>query len=302
VRMNPSDLPRRGLNSGDLVKLRSRRGTIVLPLLADERVSPMQIDIPMHWGEEFVSGTTPEGEVYAGVNSLTNGAFCPDSKQPELKYAAVAVERADLPWRLWVAGWVDDGREATLRQALRAHMKTFGYAACVPVKGPGDKMGVMFQAASATAISPAQVKALSELLSLKGSQVLSYTDPRRGQRQLQLVGEGDSLRLNALLLVGTHPLSEGLWNLWLTESPIADPRELLRGDGCGSAPIRKAARQVCNCFDVSEPRIRECYAQIKGKPAYRIAELQSQLKCGTSCGSCLPELRRLEREVVALPE
>jgi assimilatory nitrate reductase catalytic subunit len=45
---------------------------------------------------------------------------------------------------------------------------------------------------------------------------------------------------------------------------------------------------VCNCFDVSEDEIgRELAA------ARSLGEIQARLKCGTECGSCLPELRRL---------
>jgi assimilatory nitrate reductase catalytic subunit len=47
-------------------------------------------------------------------------------------------------------------------------------------------------------------------------------------------------------------------------------------------------RVVCNCFDVSEEEIaRELAA------ARPLGEVQARLKCGTECGSCLPELRRL---------
>ena len=34
-------------------------------------------------------------------------AFCPTSKQPELKHAAVKVLRAELPWRLVARAWLD---------------------------------------------------------------------------------------------------------------------------------------------------------------------------------------------------
>jgi assimilatory nitrate reductase catalytic subunit len=45
---------------------------------------------------------------------------------------------------------------------------------------------------------------------------------------------------------------------------------------------------VCNCYDVSEDEIaRELAA------ARPLGEVQARLKCGTECGSCLPELRRL---------
>ena len=45
----------------------------------------------MHWGSQFVAG--------AGVNALTSPAIDPYSKQPELKHAAVKVERYVPAWR-----------------------------------------------------------------------------------------------------------------------------------------------------------------------------------------------------------
>jgi assimilatory nitrate reductase catalytic subunit len=45
-------------------------------------------------------------------------------------------------------------------------------------------------------------------------------------------------------------------------------------------------RTVCNCFDVGESEIDAFLATSRS-----LNELQRQLKCGTNCGSCLPELR-----------
>ncbi|HYN13100.1 MAG TPA: nitrite reductase small subunit NirD [Burkholderiales bacterium] len=64
------------------------------------------------------------------------------------------------------------------------------------------------------------------------------------------------------------------------------------GDGgtvlkdCGL--LAPGGRTVCNCFDVAERDIEAFLAASKS-----LAELQASLKCGTNCGSCLPELRRM---------
>jgi assimilatory nitrate reductase catalytic subunit len=51
---------------------------------------------------------------------------------------------------------------------------------------------------------------------------------------------------------------------------------------------RKRGRIVCNCFDVSAQEIQDELAR-----GCDLAGLQDKLKCGTECGSCLPELKRL---------
>jgi assimilatory nitrate reductase catalytic subunit len=55
-------------------------------------------------------------------------------------------------------------------------------------------------------------------------------------------------------------------------------------------PLARATRGriVCNCLDVSENEIAAKLAQ-----GASMADVQATLKCGTSCGSCLPELKRL---------
>jgi assimilatory nitrate reductase catalytic subunit len=47
-------------------------------------------------------------------------------------------------------------------------------------------------------------------------------------------------------------------------------------------------RIVCTCLDVSESEITTAFAQ-----GADLAGLQARLKCGTECGTCVPELKRL---------
>ena len=62
-------------------------------------------------------------------------------------------------------------------------------------------------------------------------------------------------------------------------------------------PVATVARgrQVCSCFDVGEARITEALGNCGGTPDEQLAQLQSTLQCGTNCGSCLPEVKRLVR-------
>jgi NAD(P)H-nitrite reductase large subunit len=54
------------------------------------------------------------------------------------------------------------------------------------------------------------------------------------------------------------------------------------------AGVASFERAVCTCFRVSESRIRAAVAA-----GATFSALQKDLKCGTNCGSCVPELRRL---------
>ena len=55
-----------------------------------------------------------------------------------------------------------------------------------------------------------------------------------------------------------------------------------------ATPATAAGRAVCACYGVRESEIRAAVAA-----GADLARLQKDLRCGTSCGSCLPELRRL---------
>jgi len=68
---------------------------------------------------------------------------------------------------------------------------------------------------------------------------------------------------------------------------------LLAPIASSATPAAARGRIVCGCYDVSEAEIR---AAVAG--GARLEELQSRLRCGTECGSCVPELRRLVTEAV----
>ena len=287
--MHPQDIARRGLEAGALVRVASRRGPLIVPLRADERVGPQRAWLPMHWGSEFLGG---RGQL--GINALTQPAYCPDARQPELKFAAVRVEPVSLPWRVFGAAWVRPGEGAALRAQLRVLMAQAEYACCLP--GPANEAleGWSLELAFAEPPPAPVVQALSTVLQLNGVGVLRYADGRRGRsRSLRLDGEGAETRLQALLRVGEG--SEGAWldALWSGRAAVAPfGRRLLAPDA--EQPAAPASPQVCNCFDVREDAIAACLQrQPEGSPEARLAALQGELRCGTQCGSCLPALRRL---------
>src|SRR6185295_7661168 len=132
VQMHPQDMTRRLLKEGDLVHVTSKRGSIVLPVQASAEVGLSQAFIAMHWGSEYLSGISSTGEALAGVNALTTSAYCPSSKQPELKHAAVKILKAELPWTLLGVAWLPAQQALDVRKQLQALMARFPFASCVP--------------------------------------------------------------------------------------------------------------------------------------------------------------------------
>lgn len=54
--LHPDELQRQHLHAGDLVTLKSRRGSVIVALASDDSVRPGQAFLPMHWGDRFLKG------------------------------------------------------------------------------------------------------------------------------------------------------------------------------------------------------------------------------------------------------
>ena len=295
VEMNAQDLTRLRLNEGDLVHVTSRRGSVVLPVRASDQVAATQAFIGMHWGEEFLSGSSSTGSRLHGVNALTTPTFCPKSKQPEFKHAAVKVLKAELPWRLLGMAWLPDDEVIAAREQLKSLMGAFAYASCVPFGR--DRGGVLFRAAGYEAPPDDLVIQLEGMLGLGGAEVLHYADKRRGQRRtMRLARAGDQTRLEGFVLAGDTSAESWVKPLLQDELPAQAYGRLLLVPGA-RAPVAVQARgrQVCTCFNVTEPEILGTLQGCQGSPDQQLAQLQGSLKCGTNCGSCIPELKRLVR-------
>ncbi len=299
IELHPQDLLRHKLLSGDLVRIRSRRGELVLPVAASESVRPAQAFVAMHWGDEYVGGQARDGAALAGVNALTTSAHCPVSKQPELKHAAVRIESAGLPWRLVAAAWLPAGEALHLRERLRALMPSFGYASALPFgREPDGSVGVVFRAGHVEPVHATLLQAVESALGLSGARVLRYADPRRGQhRAIRLedsVGDADDARLQAFVLAGDVRAEAWVLPLWRDEQPArAFGARLLAANATPPAALVSRGAQVCSCFDIGEAQIVEALARIGGSAEMRLARVQEELRCGTNCGSCKPALRVL---------
>ncbi|WP_295637839.1 nitrate reductase [uncultured Methylibium sp.] len=301
IELHPQELARRGWADGQLLHVTSRRGSIVLPVRGSEAVQPAQAFVAMHWGEEFVSGRSAMGVPLAGINALMPSSYCPQSKQPELKHAAVKLLKAELPWQLVAAAWLPEDEALQALQALRALMPAFDYAHCVPFgREPHARgvVGVLLRAAAQEAAAPEMLAQVEALLGIAGPQALRYVDRKHGQHRAMrvLAGEHGNARLEAFVLAGDVRAEAWIKALLTDELPAqAYGRALLQPGAKAPIAVAPRGRQVCSCFDVGEPQILETLSRAEGPPDARLAQLQAALKCGTNCGSCLPALRGLVR-------
>jgi len=305
LQMNAQDMVRRLLKEGDLVHVTSKRGSLVVPVQASPEVGMSQAFMAMHWGGEYLSGQSSSGAPLAGVNALTTSAFCPSSKQPELKHAAVKILKAELPWSLVAMAWLPEGEALAAREQLKALMAAFPFASCVPFSNntpladrSGERCGVLFRAAGHEAPADDLLATLERALGLGGADTLRYADRKKGQRRTaQLVRAGEHTTLAGFLLAGDTSAEAWISTLLKDALPAqAYGRLLLLPGARPPVAVQSRGQVVCSCLNVTDQAIdAHLQARPPGGSDEALASLQHTLKCGTQCGSCVPELKRRVR-------
>lgn len=278
--MHPCDMRHRGLRSGDLVRVSNARGELAVRVIERPGLKKGRAWMPMHWGSQFMNSP--------GVNAVACAAVDPHSRQPELKHAAVQITRLDLPYPVTVIRrCADQAAARRLLQAVRPLLANFPYAT-VGLYGRQSAL-VLLRAASALPLDDTAIDALDGLFGIDGQAgAMVYVDPARCIAKKAVVEAG---RLQAVRLCG-ETLAEG----WLKQAMAEDELDagLIRMAlaPTGKAPVAVAARQVvCKCADVTDRQIRQELAAGAAWPM-----LQEKLRCGTFCGSCVPDIRRMVAE------
>lgn len=274
ISMNQDDMTRRLLKTGDIVKLSNKRGSLNIRVQQSNEVKPAETFIPMHWGSQFMNGL--------GVNALMPAAYDKTSKQPELKHTAIKIEKLDLPWQMTV---MRACHSQNLTADIGKFLKYFDYATC-GLYGRGDGMVIM-RSAHHTTPDTNVIAQLDVLLGMvEDAPMLNYDDPKRGISKRILVEDN---KVTGVRLIGETLATDWLKQVMQEGQFTAELRRWALAP-LSAPPTGQKSRGkiVCNCFDVSENEIIETCEM-----GADLQTLQAKLKCGTSCGSCLPELKKL---------
>ncbi len=266
VALNPRDARSKGIVAGDLLRVHAHtRGhgtqSLVLQAAIDRGLRDGDVFIPIHWNDQFASS--------ARVSVLIDAVTDPVSGQPESKYAHVGL----TPVR--VKRW------AVVLSRTPVDTTPFAYWVRTPVKG-GD---VTLVAQTEGDENDGRWQGWLDALGA-GLEKITVANSASGDYRALLCGEsrieravfatpaaGGLPELTWLQSLLSHRLDEHSWRL-LTRQPPSD---------------LAAQRILCSCFQVSEARIREA---IEGGATTPEA-LGKALRCGTNCGSCIPELQQL---------
>jgi assimilatory nitrate reductase catalytic subunit len=269
VDMHPLDALATGARAGELVRVRTRHGSMIARLRTSGDLPRKMIFVPIHWSNAFSSD--------ARVGALVNPVVDPISGEPELKHTPAHVSPFVVAWhgflltRLPIANpnvtwWtrVDGGEFVRYELAGR--------------RVYGDW--------SAWA---------KRLLGARGPDCdwLEFSDPAAGlYRGAWLIDD----RLAGCVFISRRPdLPSRAWLAGLFAKSKLDDREragLLVGQPMDAAA--DVGPTLCACFGVGRNTI--CDA-IKRHGLNTPQAVGQKLRAGTNCGSCVAEIKKLIAEV-----
>jgi assimilatory nitrate reductase catalytic subunit len=259
VEIHPGDATRFGVTDGDFARVTTDYGQCTLRVAVSERQQRGMLFAPIHWSEATASA--------ARVGALVAPFTDPYSGQPENKATPVSI----APYEYVFRGF------ALSRVQLK--LPDHSWWARVAVTG-----GYGYLLADNADLAGWQ----SWLRSVAGSDLAEYRDFGGGIYRAASFLED---RIETCLFVGPAR-DAGDWgvvkSLFATDALGDDQRRMLLS-GKSVDGLASAGPVVCACFGVGRATI--CDAIAAG--ARSAAEIGLQLKAGTNCGSCIPEVKRL---------
>ena len=270
VEISPADAQRLGLENSMLVRVQHRNQGETLVRV---RVEPGQRDgelfAPMHWTAQFSSN--------ARVNQLIESVTDPFSGQPELKQGRVTLKpiATDTEYAYLLTNRPIEQSELTQLTYWSHSLVAQGhlYALAAPT-GETDWQALFYRVSEQ---EPNLIAKGRNTSSLRAATVLNQ----------QLTG--------FLYLSKTHQPPELSWvSSKIGTTLTTQERQRLLSLKAPSGV--DTGRVICSCFQVRDSQLEEAVT----KGAKTLKDLQKQLRCGTNCGSCIPELKAFLPTNVAL--
>ncbi|MEZ5528664.1 MAG: nitrate reductase [Porticoccaceae bacterium] len=253
------------LADGDLAEVSTRHGSVQVQVKTDEGMGTNQLFVPIHWNDQFAS----KARVGALIAPLTD----PHSGQPEFKFSPASLRKVETP--LWAA--------IISNQPLNCD--EFIYWDMAPV---GDGNGYCYRVATQKNFDWANY--------IRGCHgnftgCAHYADEQYGDERF-LCYQGQRVQLAVFSHRDQQALPSPDWlKKLICEDFKTSPWQLLAGRDMAQGD---KGRLICSCFEVGEKQIIS--AIVDG--ACSVKQLGEKLKCGTNCGSCIPELNHLVNQTL----
>jgi assimilatory nitrate reductase catalytic subunit len=259
VEVHPDDAIKFGVTDDSFARVVTDYGQCLLKVAVSERQQRGMLFAPIHWSEETAST--------ARVGALVAPFTDPFSGQPENKATPASIAPYEYVFRGFALSRV--------RLELPPHV----WWTRVTVAGG---YGYLF------ADNADLARWQSWLRSIAGSDLAEYKDFGGGVYRAASFAED---RIATCLFIGPAR-DAGDWDvvksLFAADALSEDQRRMLLS-GKSTDGLESCGPIVCACFGVGRTTILAAIAAGAGTAA----EIGVQLKAGTNCGSCIPEMKRL---------
>lgn len=266
VEISAQDAARFAVQDGQLARLSSPRGVMVARVRVSSGQRDGELFAPMHWNGCFAR----QGK----VNVLVEGRCDPHSGQPESKQTAVRI----MPWQ---PGWQGElyARELPeLPSSIHWWRKAETGVEHLTLASDKPLMEAMMAHCMAYGwqVQRASTDARSSLLAWhQGELMLGFW-------------EGNS----------RPDLAQAFIVSAFASAPVApDERHALLAGRAAAGQVEQG-RIICSCFSIGETAITQAIAG----GCQTAGALGAKLRCGTNCGSCVPELKALIAASRDIPE
>lgn len=278
VTMNPADAATTGVSQNDLVRLTTEHGTALLRVDLRHTQRRGEMFAPMHWTDRFTSD--------AVIGRVVGARVDPVSGQPELKATHAAVR----PVAVHFHGLLLRRTDGPLPDAAGSPSGSCHWVRIPVAEGHLYRLAGLAPMPAGEALNTFA----SALLQLQDeAECLQASDPKRGVLRMAGVVDG---ALEACLFLARDAASlpaEGAVSAMLG-APVPDSARttILAGRMYGATAAE--GPKVCACFGVTRDAIRHAVVTHHLTSA---REIGAHLQAGTNCGSCIPELEEILRDV-----
>ncbi|MDE8602425.1 molybdopterin-dependent oxidoreductase [Marinomonas sp. RSW2] len=270
VEIHPKDARQLGIEDKTLVRLTSPYGEALLKAKISRAVSPGNAFAPIHWTQQFSNA--------AVVSNLIPQIVDPLSGQPESKHAQVKLEA------------VKNVSYGVVVSATPLDTLDFIYWCYVP-----SEHGYHYEVVWSVGENVASIQSSFKISDQVAGEWLEYTNPKTQQIRLAYI---NNQKLSVAVYLHAKP--DSISCDWL-ESKLAknvvlselDRMAILVGT---PANVEDKGSIVCSCFQIGSKQIEKAVAG----GACSVETLGATLKCGTNCGSCLPELKHFIPTIIEL--
>ena len=269
--IHPGDAAAVGLADGALARVTSDHGDMLLQTELRHTQRRGEVFAPMHWTEQFASAGC--------VGQLVGADLDPLSGQPALKATPVSLLSEPVHFH-----------GLLLRRDAGPLPDT-----CHWVRVPVPE-GQLYRL-SGLAAMPAGDDLMRFAASLLGAaddaERLEAIDPRRGVLRVAVVRDG-ALEACLFLVRDSAALPPEAALIPMLGSPVPDRARAQLLAGRMYDRIAAEGPRVCACLGVSRDAVRHGIVTHRLRSVHEIGVL---LGAGTSCGSCIPELEEILRDV-----